>query len=244
MVPTSRSTTPAASMTWGSRNSPHLDQLPSGDQDLPAPGEPAKGEQQRPGGVVHGQRGLGPGGLAQQRLGGGPAPAPGPGRQVVLHGGVAGGLGHRLPGRRRQRRPPQVRVQHHPGGVHHRPRAPGPPTVQLPGHGGRQLVHPRHRPPAGHRPPADLQRPPSRPQHRRPPEPARALDQVRMPEQHVHVRQQPPRVDGHAPIVDDPGSRRSLRPDLEGTYHAGLRTEPRRTGGCRPATCRDGGAAA
>ena len=190
---------------------PDLDQLPPGDQHLPAPGEPAEGEEQRPGGVVHGQRGLGPGGLAQQRLGRGPAPAPGPGRQVVLHGGVPGGLGHRRPGRRRQRRPPQVRVEHHPGGVHHRPGPCRPATVQLPGHPRRQLVNPRHRPTTGDRPAADLQRPPSRPEHRGPPEHRRPLDQFRMPEQHVHVRQQPTRIARHAPIVDDPGSRRSLQ---------------------------------
>ena len=99
-----------------------LDRLPARDDELASARERRGGEQRRGRAVVHRERRLGAGQLAQQRL---DVVLARPSRarlEVELEVGVAvGARGDRVARRRRERRAPEVRVHHDAGGVEHAP---------------------------------------------------------------------------------------------------------------------------
>src|SRR5664280_2534726 len=118
---------------------PDLDQLPTADDHLAAAGQRGRGQHQGSGAVVHHQRVAGAGDGSQQRSqGAAPAGRPPAGGQVVLDVDVPGSRDQgRLRGRG-QRRPAEVGVHHHAGGVQHRAQRGGRPG-QRPGRRVRHL---------------------------------------------------------------------------------------------------------
>ncbi len=176
-----------------------LDQLAARDQDLLAARQRRKGEQERGGAVVHDERVLGSGHRDQQRLGAGRALAALARLAIDLQvrvgpSGSGGGARRCL----RQRRPPQVRVQHHAGRVDHR-RQPGRDLRRQPDRVREEVVVGGRLDPALGRGPRLVERPRDHPLHDRPAEvgdrPAARL----RPEQGIDRGELATHVDRHDP---------------------------------------------
>ena len=159
MVPTSRSTTPAASMIWGSRNSPPISISSPRETSTSRPrASPPRASSSAPAALLTTSAASAPVASRSSASAAAPRrPRVPAARSYSTAAYPAASATAALAAADSGARPRLVWSTTPVALTTARVRRPAP--IQLPGHPRRQLVHPRHRPTTGHRPPADAPAP-------------------------------------------------------------------------------------